>query len=245
VTKKEEKYYKISAEASRNVSHPAVIAIKETVKTAKKILDLGCGEGMRLGNLKTSGEKVGVDISDFAINKARNKYPKAKFIKTDIERLPLKSNSFDLVYSMFVIEHVAAPEKVLKEAVRVLRKSGTLILGAPNYGAPNRRSPNSKENKLAKLIKGFFHKTSNNSLGWTKVKPTKGEYFIDADTQVEPYIETLVKFLQNLGLKIVRVSSLWEIDDFSVKQFAFRVLGSLKIPPFVYWGPQIFVIAKK
>lgn len=245
MTKKEQKYYEIAAEASENLTHPAVVAIKKAAKSAKKILDLGCGEGTRLVNLTTKGERFGVDISDYAIKKARKKYPEVRFIKTNIERLPFSSNFFDLVYSMFVIEHVANPEKVLREAVRVLKNGGTFIIGAPNYGAPNRRSPNSSKNKLVKLIKSFYQKPSKNSLGWTKVKPRKGKYFIDADTQVEPYVLSLIHLLKNLGLEIGQASSLWEIDDFSFKQLPFKILGVLKIPPFVWWGPQIFVVAKK
>ena len=245
MSKQEEKYYKIASEASRNASHPAVLAIKNAAKSSKRILDLGCGEGTRLENLKTKGDKTGVDVSDFAIKKAKKKFSHVQFIKADIEKLPFKSNSFDLVYCMFVIEHTNNPEKVLRETVRVLEDGGTLILGAPNFGAPNRTSPNSKENKLLKLLKGFILLTPKNSLNWTKVTPAKGKYFIDADTQVEPYIGSLTAFLRNLGLRVVATSSLWKIDDFSLKQFPFRILGDLKIPPFVWWGPQIFVIAKK
>ena len=124
-------------------------------------------------------------------------------------------------------------------------KGDSFILCAPNYGAPNRRSPNSKENKLSKLAKSLFRKSDGNFLGWTKVKPSKGEYFIDTDTRVEPFIGSLIPFLEKLKLKIIKKSSLWEIDDFSVKQLPFRFLGSLKIPPFDYWGQQIFVITKK
>ncbi len=243
--KKQEQYYRIAHDASLNRTHPAVIAISGSAESVKRILDLGCGDGTRLGNLKTRAEKIGVDINDFAIKKASKNFPDVEFVKVNIEKLPFKSNSFDLVYSMFVIEHVVSPEKVIKEAVRVLKKGDSFILCAPNYGAPNRRSPNSKENKLSKLAKSLFRKSDGNFLGWTKVKPSKGEYFIDTDTRVEPFIGSLIPFLEKLKLKIIKKSSLWEIDDFSVKQLPFRFLGSLKIPPFDYWGPQIFVISKK
>ena len=198
-----------------------------------------------MGRLPSKAKKYGVDISSYAVNRAKKKFPKIEFITGDIYKLPFKDETFDLVYSMFVIEHVTEPEKVLVEAIRVLKNGGFFILGAPNYGAPNRRSPVSNENKISKLIMGLFKKTDGNSLNWTKVEPAKGKYFIDSDTQVEPYVLTLTNFLKKSDLKIIKASSLWEIDDFSLKQLPFRVLWQLDIYPFVWWGPQIFVIAKK
>ena len=239
-----DEYYKVSEEASRNKTHPAVVAINEFAKNAKKILDMGCGDGTRLASLETQGEKLGVDVSDFAIQRGEKKYRNLKLIRGDVANLPFKDKSFDFVYSMFVIEHVESPEKVLKEAFRILAKGGTLILAAPNYGAPNRRSPNSREGRLSKLFKRV-RGVGRNSLNWTKVTPPEGEYFIDVDTLVEPYIVSLLKYLKNLGFKIVKASSLWETDEFSLKQLPFKILGRLGINSFVWWGPQIFIIAKK
>lgn len=237
-------YYDISESASRQKDHPATLAISEAAEASQRILDLGCGEGTRLGLLRTNGDRYGVDISEYAVGRAKKKYPKVKFYQGDITKLPFKSIFFDLVYSMFVLEHVRQPEELLKEAVRVLKKRGTLIIGAPNFGSPNRRSPNSKEGKISKLIKGLSV-PGTYGLSWKQVEPRRGKYFIDADTVVEPNMISLIKYLRHLGLTIVHASSLWEIDEFSLKQLLFRILGRLKVYPFTYWGPQIFVTAKK
>jgi len=53
-----------------------------------------------------------------------------------------------------------------------------------------------------------------------------------------------VKYLEKLGVKILKVSSLWELDKFSFKQLPFRILGSLGISPFNWWGPQLFVVGE-
>lgn len=240
----QKEYYRIAHEASLDNTHPAILEIKKFATGSKRILDLGCGDGTRLGLLETSAEKVGVDISDYAINKAVKKYSGVEFLKADIEKLPFEKESFDLVFSMFVLEHVQNPEKVLKEAIRVLKKGGILILAAPNFGSPNRRSPNSKEGKISKLIKGLSVSDSI-GLSWKQVEPRKGKYFIDADTVVEPNMISLIKYLRNLGLTITQASSLWEIDEFSLKQLLFRILSVLGVYPFIFWGPQIFVTAKK
>jgi ubiquinone/menaquinone biosynthesis C-methylase UbiE len=49
------------------------------------------------------------------------------------ESIPFSDNSFDIVYSSNVLEHVLDPAKVLREAVRVLRPEGTLQIVCPNY----------------------------------------------------------------------------------------------------------------
>lgn len=51
------------------------------------------------------------------------------------EHMPVQSNSFDLVYSTHVLEHVQNPPQVLRETVRVLRPGGIAQIVVPNYGS--------------------------------------------------------------------------------------------------------------
>jgi SAM-dependent methyltransferase len=51
------------------------------------------------------------------------------------EELPFVDNSFDVIHSSNVFEHVADPEKALAEAVRVLRSGGIMHIVIPNYGS--------------------------------------------------------------------------------------------------------------
>jgi len=51
------------------------------------------------------------------------------------ERLPFADDSFDLVYSSNVLEHVKNPEGCLAEAMRVLCPGGYLFFTIPNYGS--------------------------------------------------------------------------------------------------------------
>jgi len=51
------------------------------------------------------------------------------------EDVPFAEGSFDVVYSVNVLEHVRDPFRVLSESVRVLRPSGHLVFVIPNYGS--------------------------------------------------------------------------------------------------------------
>ena len=99
----------------------------------EKVLDIGCGIGNNLTLLKNLGFSsiYGVDISDYS----KKYFPKIKFIKTDLEneKLPFNDNFFDVIYSKSLIEHFYYPEKVFKEAYRVLKPGGIIITLTPEW----------------------------------------------------------------------------------------------------------------
>lgn len=82
---------------------------------AKKILDVGCGEGKvikRVGNGKI--KFVGIDISREAVEKARKENRGEKFLVGDIfEADRLVKGDFDLVMCLEVLEHLEKPKKAL------------------------------------------------------------------------------------------------------------------------------------
>lgn len=68
-----DKYYKKAKEGSVDVKHFGMKQLKELSKTASTILDMGCGEGTRLGFIGKGKKGYGVDISKKAISLAKNK----------------------------------------------------------------------------------------------------------------------------------------------------------------------------
>lgn len=115
------------------------------IKTAgdtrgKKVLDIGCGDGALSYLLAKTGALVtGVDNEELGLKFARENFNKEdperklryEFIPASAYELPLADESFDLVVSCEVIEHLQYPEKMLAEARRVLRPGGKLILTTP------------------------------------------------------------------------------------------------------------------
>jgi len=248
------KYYDMAARASENIEgHVGLAFLQNVCLTSEQILDVGCGEGTRLDRLLPNGCRgYGVDISGYAINRARKRYPQHYFF-TIAQKLPFKDNRFDLVYSAFTLEHTTDPERLLLDLIRVCKPNGLVVIICPNYGSPNRRSPVSNLSPIHKLIVGTVQDFSavflgpRRKLGWNFVSPKNSYEGPDDDTTVEPYLRSALSFLGKSGMKIVKSSSLWQMDqsELNPRKWLFRILGTLGIYPFKYWGPQLFVAAVK
>jgi len=105
-----------------------------------KLLDVGCGTGAIGDELRKRGfEVTGLDFSEVAISKCRDKKMEARVCDVDKEGLPFPDESFDVVWGGDIIEHLFDPIFVLKEAFRVLKKDGALIISVPNNFPLNKR----------------------------------------------------------------------------------------------------------
>ena len=95
------------------------------------ILDDGCGKGEISRQLSYFGFTVGIDPATRRIPEWKND-PNTSFLSASGESLPLKDQSIDVVVSQQVVEHVENVDAYLKEAYRVLKKRGILIISFPN-----------------------------------------------------------------------------------------------------------------
>lgn len=107
---------------------------------AKKILDVGCGSGWLVKDLKRDGfETFGCDLSDKTIRIVKNDREIGRFVqKASAVKLPYPDSSFDALLAISVIEHLTQAEarKFLKEACRVLKPHGWIFLVTPNKITP-------------------------------------------------------------------------------------------------------------
>lgn len=110
-----------------NVIEEELVSLSVKQRTSWLGLDAGCGKGSHLG--KTYREKtVGVDSGDRI---AQNKDIDRKVI-CNLEALPFKGASFDIITSRFVVEHLRRPRVAFREFSRVLRPGGALVIWTTN-----------------------------------------------------------------------------------------------------------------
>jgi ubiquinone/menaquinone biosynthesis C-methylase UbiE len=98
-----------------------------------RVLDVGCGKGLLVEAFQELGvEGWGVDVSEYAISKAPEAIRRfLKLVDVEKESLPFDDESFDLITSLDVLEHLASHEKVLREIWRVLKKGGYVFVYTP------------------------------------------------------------------------------------------------------------------
>lgn len=98
------------------------------------VLDIGCGGGYMAWLLESYHKTVGVDVSEEALKLCLRRGLKrlcrvgmADFL------LPFKSDSFDLILALDVIEHLEDDLEALMECLRILKPGGILILTVPAF----------------------------------------------------------------------------------------------------------------
>jgi len=108
-------------------------------KKQGKILDIGCGPGISLYNLKKFGWNVyGLDISQKAVNFARNNLDLKNVRRGFIEDAFYHKEYFDVIRMSHVIEHLNDPKETLLKIRKILKKNGILIITTPDFSSPLR-----------------------------------------------------------------------------------------------------------
>lgn len=128
------------------------------------VLDVGCGIGAGIRQLAASGyDAYGVDLPTLSQFWAEAGNDRKRFVACNALRLPFANDSFDVVYSLGVIEHVGTVlghctlrpdfavhrQRYAAEIVRVTKPGGRIIIACPNktfpvdiqHGPTDRASP--------------------------------------------------------------------------------------------------------
>ncbi|HPO68528.1 MAG TPA: class I SAM-dependent methyltransferase [Candidatus Pacearchaeota archaeon] len=121
---------------------------KDFIK-GKIVLDDGSGSGYGSYFLAKNGAKkiIGIDISKEAVEYSKNTYKNKNlsFEVMNATNLNFNNNTFDVVCSFQVIEHIKDYDKFLSEIKRVLKLGGIALIVTPNkktYSLENEKSVN-------------------------------------------------------------------------------------------------------
>lgn len=112
---------------------PYLNSIRETVSPTAKVIEVGCGGGMRLREFKKAGyEFTGVDGSPkmLALAKKKGIDPKSLHL-LDLEKdsLPGKDREFDAAISARTIFYIKRGLFVIEEMLRVTKAGGAVVFG--------------------------------------------------------------------------------------------------------------------
>lgn len=151
---------------------------------AGDLLEVGCGEGRGVAMLKDKVKSfTAIDKIDEVINNLSAKYPDLTFIQDNIPPFDkIEDNSFDVVITFQVIEHIKKDRLFLEEIHRVLKPGGRALITTPNIKKTLTRNPwhirEYTADELTTLAKEIFPKvtmkgiTGNDKI-WTYYEENK------------------------------------------------------------------------
>jgi SAM-dependent methyltransferase len=91
------------------------------------LLDAGCASGVLLAVARDAGANVtGLDAAAPLLEIAHRRVPEAEIVQGDLEALPFRDASFDVVAGINAFQYAASPVGALREAGRVLRPGGVV-----------------------------------------------------------------------------------------------------------------------
>ncbi len=127
---------KVAGEANLGLGCGNPTAVSK-IKKGDIVLDLGSGAGidcfLAAEKVGEKGKVIGIDMTKEMVEKAelnakKRGYKNIEFILADIEKLPLKDNSIDIIITNCVINLTPDKTKTFKEAHRVLKKGGKMYI---------------------------------------------------------------------------------------------------------------------
>ena len=193
------------------------------IKKDDKILEIGCGIGSVVFELSQAGyDIIGTDISSEAIEYGQKKYGDIHLDVQPAEALPYKDESFDIVLSFDLFEHIAKIDKHVSEVNRVLCTSGYYLFQTPN-----------------KFSNTIFETIYHKSLKWRRAHPS-----LHTPGQLK---RRLIK--HGFEIQFVKMNP---VNEFTLnklrKRFGrlsniFKYVNISKLP--IFLQPNMYVIAKK
>jgi ubiquinone/menaquinone biosynthesis C-methylase UbiE len=203
----------------------------DRVKPGMTILELGCGTAHFCPMVEArSGVYTGMDHSLELLGQNRTKFPRARFLQIDAEL----QEQFDIVTSLYTIEHVADPPAYLERMWRSCKPGGLFAVICPDFvdgeGFPPSFYYGDTPRRFRQKLRSFAFgdacrhlldlfwfapqwKTRARSTSpgafWINLEPRilrGAEYSIDADAVHLPRLKDLIRWVEQRGAKIVQTS---------------------------------------
>jgi ubiquinone/menaquinone biosynthesis C-methylase UbiE len=171
----------------------------------KRALEIGCGRGSLSCYFSDAGFDCSlIDLSSSVLDIAQGIFKennlKAKFIVGDANNIKITDNSFDVIYSIGLLEHFKDIKKPLEEQIRLLDKGGIWF----GYIVPKYENNVQKDYEWINDVLRGYHRKNNDIID-------RKETIYRSDFGSERY----VPILQKLGLKNIQVSGVYPLPMIS------------------------------
>ena len=114
------------------------------LESGMTLLDCGCGPGtvtLGLAEAVAPAQTVGIDLEPSMVERATSfaagrRTDNIEFQVADIRDLPFPDDSFDVVFTSAVLEHLGDPDRALREIHRVVKPGGLVGVINTDWGDP-------------------------------------------------------------------------------------------------------------
>lgn len=195
------------------------VVVESRLAPESAVLDLGCG---RTGGMERFWRRARLAVGiDPDLESLTGRRPGMPVLQGGGDSLPFAGGSFDMVVSVWVLEHLEAPERVFGEVARVLKPGGHFI-----FLTPNALNPLILGNRVGQVAPWLQHQLVSNVYGRDK-----------SDTFAVRYRANTTSRLRTIAAETgFAVSDLKVIADptyvaFNALLFRAAVLGERMLPP--------------
>ncbi len=190
------------------------------IKKGDQVIDLGSGAGndafVARAETGETGKVIGIDFTDAMIDKARVNAEKlgfqnVEFRKGDIEKMPVSSNTADVIVSNCVLNLVPDKDAVFKEIYRVLKPGGHFSISDIVLNGPLPVKIREAAEMYAGCVAGAIQKLAYLELidlnGFENVKIQKEKPIIVPDDILSNYLSPVeIEQFKNSGTGIYSVT---------------------------------------
>lgn len=126
------------ANAAHDASHDYLLPVVDAelaAAGARRVFDLGCGNGSVAKHLSQRHEVAGIDYSESGIAAAKAAWPELRLERGSVyDDLAAAYGRFDAVVSLEVVEHLFDPRAYARRLFDLVRPGGLAIVSTPYHG---------------------------------------------------------------------------------------------------------------
>jgi len=193
--------------------------VRDAIQHESRVLDLGCGRGGLVEQLTHALQLiVGVDPDYLSLREHRlaSFQPPMVRVNGASSRLPLASDSFDVAFASWVLEHMEEPALDFHEIGRVLRPGGVFV-----FITPNRDHPLIGLNRLTSRIGGLQDRLVERLYGRQAADTYPAHYLANSPEQI-------AGLAQQAGMIVERIKAVADPTYLAFRPSLFRLFNGIE-----------------